>query len=117
MAHQPEGIPATRVSQVDLKNWTLGEPIAAEEWGAIQAELASAVLPGRPLAEGAIVQTPDGRLHQHQGGKLRRLASAWVLEAWNLNRHPVRMMTEAEASVYPSGLPVIAPPVIKADNL
>jgi GT2 family glycosyltransferase len=117
MAHPPVGVPVTRVSQVDLKNWPLGEPIAAEEWGGIQAELASAAQQGRPLAEGAIVQTPDGRLHQHQGGKLRRLATAWVLEAWNLNRYPVRMMTEAEAAVYPSGLPLIAPPVIKADNL
>ncbi|TMV53050.1 glycosyltransferase [Paenibacillus mesophilus] len=112
-----EGVPATRLSQIDLKNWHVGEPMSVAEWNAKQAVLAAGGSPGAQLAEGRIVQTPDGRLHQHRRGKLHRIATAWVSEVWNLNRHPVQPLTEDEAAAYPAGLPIIAPPVIKADNI
>lgn len=112
-----DGIPATRLSQIELKNWPIGEPISVAEWNAKRAVLAAAGSNGGPLAEGRIAQAPDGRLYQHRGGKLHRLVTAWVAEAWNLNRHPVQALTESEAAAYPVGLPIIAPPIIKADNI
>lgn len=112
-----DGIAATRLSQIELKNWPEGDPISAAEWSAKLRLLAAPGSPGEPLAEGGLAQAPDGRLYQHRGGKLHRLVTAWAAEVWGLNRRSVKPLTESEAAAYPLGLPIIAPPVIKADNI
>lgn len=114
---QSEGVRATRLSQIDLKNWPLGDPIPAAEWNAKQAALMVAASPGEPLAEGELALSPDGKLYQHRAGKLHRIATEWVSEVWDLSRYRIRALTESEAANYPRGLPVIAPPVIKASNI
>jgi hypothetical protein len=114
---QSEGVRATRISQIELKNWPVGDPIPSAEWNAKQAALMVAASPEEPLAEGELALTPDGKLHQHRGGRLHRIVSAWASEAWSLNRYRVRTLTESEAAGYAPGLPIIAPPVVKADNI
>lgn len=112
-----EGIPAVRLSQIELKNWPAGEPISVEEWNAKQAALAAGGQDGAAPMEGELVRTPDGAAHQHRGGRLHRVSTAWALEVWGLNRYGARPLTEALAAGLPAGLPIIAPPVIKADNI
>ncbi|MFC3767207.1 glycosyltransferase family 2 protein [Paenibacillus sp. GCM10012303] len=113
-----EGADVTRVSQIDLRNWPMGEVISLQEWQAKLAKLQSAVRKeGDPLHEGAVVQTPDGALHQHRSGTLHRLITGWVTKVWNLDRYAVQALSESEALRFATGLPVIAPPVIRADNL
>lgn len=110
-------IPATRLSQIELKNWTIGEPISLAEWNTKQAALAAAGKPWATPAEGGLVQSPDGALYQHRSGKLHRIATAWAAESWNLKRHPVQPLAEADMARYAIGLPIIAPPVLKANNI
>jgi hypothetical protein len=112
-----EGVRATRLSQIELKNWPLGSPISAVEWNAKQAALMAAAGPNEPPAEGELVRTPDGKLHQHRGGGLHRIVSAWAAEVWDLNRYRIRSLAESETANFAAGLPIIAPPVIKADNI
>ncbi|GAA3408562.1 glycosyltransferase family 2 protein [Paenibacillus hodogayensis] len=112
-----EGIPAVRLSQIELKNWPTGDPISVAEWTAKQSALGAVGSESDPLTEGGIVRTPDGRLHQHRSGKLHRIATDWVYRVWGLDRYGVRPVSDSTAVQHPPGLPVIAPPVIKADNI
>lgn len=116
LAHCGE-IAATRLSQVELKNWPEGAVMSGEEWESRQAELAASASGAGPVSDGSLVQTPDGRLLQYRCGRLHRLATHRVAEAWGLNSRPVRPLSQEEADAYSSGTPLIAPPVLKAGNL
>ncbi|MDF2721382.1 MAG: glycosyl transferase family 2 [Paenibacillus sp.] len=113
-----EGITATRLSQIDLRSWTIGEPISRAEWNTKQNALAN---PRRdtasPPVEGGLVRSPDGKVYQHSSGKLHRFVTEWAQEVWQLNRLPVHPLSEEEMAQFAIGLPIIAPPVIKAGNV
>lgn len=108
---------ATRLSKIDLWNWPVGAPLSREQFHNKLAALSSAVSHDGSLAEGAVVTTGDGKTYQHEQGKLRRIATEWALRSWNLDQRSMAVLPEAEINRYRIGRPILAPPVIRADNL
>ncbi|WP_127578833.1 glycosyltransferase family 2 protein [Paenibacillus koleovorans] len=107
--------PSTRISQIDVRNWPVGETLSQAQ---LQEKLA-AVAPSEhgELPDGALARTKDGYLYQRKGQKLHRIATEWAAEAWRLKDRPVRMLSREEKASYPEGMPIIAPPILKAAHL
>jgi glycosyltransferase involved in cell wall biosynthesis len=111
------GIQATRLAQVDLRNLPVGVSCTHTE---IQQKMdASSIgrLSDGSLLDGVIVKTDDGHKYQYKQGKFHRIANDGVLTAWFLNARPIFPVTEMEKNNYPEGLPIIAPPMIKSNNI
>lgn len=107
----------TRLAQTDLRNWPIGDALANEQVNQKIASLSSASPPTQSLADGALVKTPDGNVYQHKLGKLHRFITPWALTAWHLNERHMTALSKAEKKRYPEGIPIMAPPVIRASNL
>ncbi|MDF2667924.1 MAG: glycosyl transferase family 2 [Paenibacillus sp.] len=110
-------LPATRLAQVDIKNWPLGDPLNHVEIAGRLAATSGRQLEGGMLADGALVQTADGKHYQCKSGILHRISTDWALQVWNLSGRTIHPITDAAKSAYREGLPIIAPPVIKAHNI
>jgi hypothetical protein len=110
-------IAATRLAQVDIKNWPLGNPLTLNQLTDRLAAAAVRPPEGGALAEGSLVQTADGKQYQLIGGTLHRISTDWALRVWNLGGRIIHSITETEKAGYQEGLPIIAPPVIKAHNI
>ena len=108
---------STRLAQTDLRNWPVGFTLSYEQVTRKFASLSSDSLSARSLVDGVLVRTSEGNVYQHRLGKLHRFATHWALTAWHLNERPIVSLSEAEKNHYPEGIPLLAPPVIRANNL
>jgi len=110
-------LPTTRISQVDLRSWTMGSPIAAQEVLNKLTVLSHGLTGHEALPEGMMVIDHGGTVYQIHGGKLCRFVNDWPRSYWKLSqRHQVPISDELKAC-YEQGLPIIAPAVIVADNV
>ncbi|XEC93412.1 glycosyltransferase family 2 protein [Paenibacillus tarimensis] len=108
---------AVRLSQTDLRNWPLGSSIQEEERASKAESLASIPSPYGPLAEGVLVNAPDGKTYQSDRGRLRPLTGSRALSAWQIDSRSIYPITEEVEALYPKGLPIIAPIVLQSGNL
>lgn len=104
--------PSTRVSQVDLLRWPIGDPISAAEaesrWHGQPPEYEHGPMDGSALS-------PDGRLFMVEQGMKRRLATRAAAEFWGLQMRTHRIPSEEEWAGMPEGLPIIAPARVSAN--
>ncbi|WP_169306746.1 glycosyltransferase family 2 protein [Cohnella pontilimi] len=101
-------VPAVRVSQVDLRRWPLGKPVEYEK---PELEFRGLTESGSRLL--GVVRLPDGNHYHVEGGKVRRIVNRSAMEAWNLHLKPVREISTERLMSRESGLPIIAPPVLR----
>jgi len=104
----PLTIPAVRVSQIDLKRWRPGEPIAAEE--AEKKWRGSGDTPGSP--SGVLLQEDD-EIYYAENGTLRRVCGDLALRAWHLHLKPLSPLTREQLDGAERGLPIIPPPRLR----
>jgi GT2 family glycosyltransferase len=107
---------AVRLSQIDLRNWPEGGTLTGEQYASKLAAVTDPAVEGGVPADGAIVRDRSGNVYQFRGGKLHRFATEWAIRAWGLDRRGAVMLDEA-ALRFPAGLTIIAPPIIRADNI
>lgn len=109
---QGGGRPATHLSRVDLRNWPLGSPIFVERTG-------ESVAPanGFPGNEGGLLRSPDGRFYRLQNERVRPVVSEKALRSWHFEQSPSTPVTHEQLASYPVGLPIVAPILIKEQNL
>ncbi len=112
----PSGLQVRRVSEVDLKNWQVGCGMSREECAARIAAL-STIPPDGMMIEGMLARSTDGCVFQYDRGKLRQAANDRVLSTWQLTNRAVFQIQDTHKSSYPLGHPIIASPLIKAENL
>lgn len=112
-----DGLNSVRVSQIELKNWTLGPALAKEDVLRKISTLSSVPSPYGSLAEGILVRDGSGGLYQSMKGKLRRLIGKQTLEMWQLNGRPVYAVSDDVWNQYSAGIPIAASPVILSSNL
>lgn len=96
-------VPVTRMSQVDLRRWPLGDVISVEEvahrWhGADHEWLAS------------VVVLPDGAAFHLEGTHIRRIWGPQAMELWKLHLKPRRAVAPEDIASMVEGLPIVAPP-------
>ncbi|UJF32074.1 glycosyltransferase family 2 protein [Paenibacillus hexagrammi] len=111
-----EALASSRVSQVDLRSWSLGDPIQIQEVLYRLEQLNSTATSAAPLQEGELAETPDHTVYQMKEGKMRRL-NHWALTHWLLLERGKRQISYSELGSYEQGLPIIAPAVIVANNV
>ncbi|RAP77404.1 glycosyltransferase family 2 protein [Paenibacillus montanisoli] len=101
-------VPVTRLSQVDIRRWPIGEPIAPElaeaGWHGIATDGS-----GLPSKQGVTAIGEDGLLYYVENGTRRRVASAKTAEAWGLQLKPQGLVPAEQLALLPEGLPIIAP--------
>lgn len=113
LRRQVEGklsFPVSRISQVDLRLWPLGEPIASTEverrWRG-QGE--------NKEWEAGILMLLDGDAFHIEGDKVRRIAGSAAMQAWNLHLKPIKTVSPEVLSDWVEGLPIISPPILKQE--
>ncbi|MBB6635844.1 glycosyltransferase family 2 protein [Cohnella thailandensis] len=99
-------LPVTRVSQVDLRRWPIASPISAGEAEQRYVGLANET-------SSALAKLPDETFYVLEGAVARKVVSRAAMEAWKLNRRPIRAMTPEELALHKEGLPIIAPPQLR----
>ncbi|TFE27862.1 glycosyltransferase family 2 protein [Cohnella luojiensis] len=101
--------PVTRISQVDLRRWPLGEPISADEveqrWRGL-AENAESPVNG-------VVVLPEGESFHVEGDKIRRIISSAAMQAWNLHLKTHRAISQEMLEGKVHGLPIISLPLLR----
>ncbi|MCG7213044.1 glycosyltransferase family 2 protein [Paenibacillus mucilaginosus] len=106
------GIPAVRLSHIELRHLPVGEAVAAAEIQSAWSESDAGLPP-----EGALLRGEDDHLYLHEQGTLRRFTSPHAAEVWGAGRPGPLPLDPQLASRLPRGLPLIAPVTLKADNL
>lgn len=114
--HGAVGIQAVRVSQVDLRCWPLGDPMAAEE---AVGRMRTVYFPSTESwkQEGKLIKHKNGSVYQYKGNRLQRFLNRLVLAAWRLDFYEPLLVNEHDIQQYGEEIPIISPPVIKADNI
>ncbi|UNK19767.1 glycosyltransferase [Paenibacillus sp. N3/727] len=110
------GIQAVRVSQVDLRNWHLGETISMEEVNRRKKAMYDSFHDDWDI-EGRLVKVRDGSVFQRKGNKLHRFLNRHTSVIWHMDSYQPLSVNLHELGDYEEGAPVIPPPVIKADNI
>ncbi|MFK7694073.1 glycosyltransferase family 2 protein [Paenibacillus sp. HJGM_3] len=109
------GLPYTRLSQIDLANWPIGPSVSAAQ---VKERVHGAGSGGdRPFAEGALLSSPDGAKYQYKSGRLHRFMGDMALSAWNMTRRETASVSEEDLKRHEHGEWIVAPPVLRADNL
>jgi GT2 family glycosyltransferase len=111
------GIRPVRVSRYDLLRWPVADALAPEHLSSQLSLFSTARDEAGSPVEGNLYRTPDGRIFQWNGGKWRRFASEWALRAWGMEHRPIHPLGAEQTNEYSEGLPIIAPPVLRAINL
>ncbi|NBD26515.1 glycosyltransferase family 2 protein [Paenibacillus glycinis] len=88
--------PVIRLSQIDIRRWPAGEPVAAE---AVEAAWSSQP----PLWE------EGGALYMAENGTRRIVPTAKTAEAWGLQLRPGVALSPEQRGGLAEGLPIIAP--------
>ena len=84
-------LPVNRVSQIDLRRWPIGKPVAAGEVEACWRGVHEA----RTTDDG-LVMMPDGATYHIEGNKVRQIISPAAMLAWNLHTKPLRTLTQEQ---------------------
>nr|WP_246627946.1 glycosyltransferase family 2 protein [Paenibacillus oenotherae] len=109
-------LPVTRLSQVDLRRWPIGEPIGAAEadarWHGRSIESGEQIV----NVNGLTAAGPDGAFYVIERGKRRRVASRTAVEQWGLQHKPLAPLSLEQVGMLAEGFPIIAP-VRVADHL
>ncbi|GIP31291.1 glycosyltransferase family 2 protein [Paenibacillus sp. J2TS4] len=112
---EPAEFVSTRLSQVDLRNWPVGFTLSNDQ---VKQKLLSLTTSTEgALSDGVLVRTPEGKSYQFKQGKLHRFVTDWALTTWNLDNRHIIPISDAEKNKYAEGIPIIAPPIIRANNL
>lgn len=111
---QGEHIAAVRLSDVDIQHWPLAGTITYNEYEDHMRAIQAAQLAGT-LQPGVVVSINDA-LYQYSGSKLHRFVSRWAYEAW-FGHSDRQIMQWTEQHKVAEGLPIVAPIIIKADNI
>lgn len=101
-------IPVTRISQIDLRRWPLGDPISAIE---VTRRWRGQCDPGG--WDTGIVVLPDGACFHVETGKVRRITSALAMQSWNLHLKPIKAVSAMMLAERAEGLPIISPPMLR----
>jgi O-antigen biosynthesis protein len=102
------GLSRLRISQVELCQWPLGEPIPAEQCVA-QLALAEAWAGERhPLPEGCLVRGPAGTIAQIEGGLARSFINDRALSSWGMENRTIFALMQETWEGLPPGLPIVA---------
>lgn len=109
------GLNATRLSQVELRNWQRGERLTAEEVESRLHALAHAT--DSAWVDGTLVRAPDGRLFQYDRGTLRRFQTERAIQAWRMDERSAVSVAAEDLAQWPEGRPIVPPPVLKSDVL
>ncbi|WP_276354149.1 glycosyltransferase family 2 protein [Cohnella caldifontis] len=111
MKHPVEGelsVPIVRVTQVELRRWPSGEPIAADvvehRWRGLDDPSGW---------EAGIAVFPDGTLHHLEGNSYRPVMNRRALEGWQLHLKPIRLVAYEEMDGRWEGFPIIPLPEIR----
>ncbi|MBB6675596.1 glycosyltransferase family 2 protein [Cohnella nanjingensis] len=96
---------AVRVSQTDLKQWPLGEPITAAE--------AERLWLGGERDSADVVALPDGTLYHLEDGRARRIVGPAAMEGWNLHQKKRTVLQAEKLAEWEPGLPIVAPPLLR----
>ncbi|MGO4699347.1 glycosyltransferase family 2 protein [Paenibacillus sp. 2TAB26] len=107
-------VDAVRLPQLDLWNWPIGGDISIT---VLQQRIAALSALTTNFAEGSLVKTQDGEMYQIIQGKLHRMTTKYAYKAWGLEQRYVRPLTQADKNQYSEGFPIVAPPIIKANNI
>jgi GT2 family glycosyltransferase len=107
-------ISAVRLPQLDLWNWPIEALISVQS---VQQKLAALSKQQFDVVEGGLLQTIDGEIYQFRQGRLHAFSTRRVFDSWNLHQRYLRPLSQDEKNQYPEGLPIIAPPIIKAGNI
>ncbi|NOV04240.1 glycosyltransferase family 2 protein [Paenibacillus planticolens] len=108
---------ASRVSQVDLRSWPMGHSLPHHEVQSKLAALAQGACVDGVYHEGALVRSEGNTIYQVKGGKLHRFINEWSLRYWNMDlRHQTHVGWD-ELHRFATALPLIAPAIIKANNV
>lgn len=107
-------VDAVRLPQLDLWNWPIGGDISI---AVLQQRIAALSALTTNFAEGSLVKTQDGEMYQIIQGKLHRMTTKYAYKAWGLEQRYVRPLTQADKNQYSEGFPIVAPPIIKANNI
>lgn len=103
-----------RLSVPDLKGWPLAGQLSPDQLEWKRASLRPGTL--LPLPEGTCVTAGEGGIFQIERGRLRRFVSQWAVECWGLAGR-IRQVDKSALAHLAQGLPIIAPPILKANHL
>lgn len=103
-----------RLPQLELRNWPIAGDISITS---LQQKIAALSVLTTKIAEGSLVKTQNGEMYQIKYGKLHRITTKYAFKAWGLEQRYVRPLTQADKMKYSESFPIIAPPIIKADNI
>ncbi|WP_188886945.1 glycosyltransferase family 2 protein [Paenibacillus radicis (ex Gao et al. 2016)] len=99
--------PVIRLSQVNMKRWTIGETLSEQEasarWLGVQ-ETAQGLDQHGKVASGL-----DGFLYYIEHGSKRRIVTETAAKAWVLHERPIAAITREQLADMPDGLPLISP--------
>ena len=110
-------IPPVRLSRFELAQWPTGDVIGSGEMGSRLA--AASRPPSRSRKwpqEGALVGSREGQVYQWTDNRLRRFVGV-SREAWGMAGRVIHPVDKAWIRRHPQGLPILAPPMIRATNL
>jgi GT2 family glycosyltransferase len=101
-------LPINRISQIDLRRWSIGEPISSEE-----VEYRWRGSGDKAGWDAGIVMLPDGASYHVEGDKVRHIISSTAFQAWNLHLKPLKSITPEVLEERFLGLPIISPPILR----
>ncbi len=124
----PEALPVIRVSQIDLWSWPVDEHVdlaaacaelhTASQYSAPSTAQSSIQSTGREsIANGVLVQAPDGGVYQIDRGKVRRFHTEKSIADWQMQHWRRTGISWEELSAFPPGLPILSPVQLRSDNL
>ena len=100
-------LPITRLSQLDIRRYPIGQTIHASE---LEARIAAPVYHGSSLRDGTIITGENGTTrYLIEANAKRPIVTAAAVKQWGFDTRRVMTLTESQLIELPEGLPIIAP--------
>jgi GT2 family glycosyltransferase len=110
-----EDLYAARLSAMELGQWAEGAMISKDDALERIMKLNSGSFGER--SDGMLAGLPDGQIYQYQQGKLRRFNGERAPKAWDVSSRTVYPITIEEKASFLEGIPILSPPIIRANNI